>query len=152
MKAITTSLSVLILAALCPGIALAAPATQSVLVVNTSSAAVPVTLGTAPVNVEVGAKQTQVLFSGIVGTDTTLDVSSCAQIRVTASVPKDGEGTVYLTDDSVPTTAPDLFAAPVIMHLSSLTGPPDASTLLETPGLKLTIGGNGNPSAVVYCR
>jgi|WetSurSiteA1Bulk_404760.scaffolds.fasta_scaffold116672_1 hypothetical protein len=97
---------------------------------------------------------TQVLFSGILTDDTPLNVSACSQIRVTASVVKDGRGAVSLWDES----ATDLLAAPLILQLEG--GETYKSLLLETPGTVLTLSGFGYdglgnrspPSAAVYCR
>ena len=96
------------------------------------------------------ATKTQVLFSGVVAGDTALNVSACAQIRVTASAADKGgtPGSVFLWDDSAPST--DLLAAPLRMYLDDTN--PYQSALLETPGLTLTIGGSGGATAIVYCR
>src|SRR5262245_49854588 len=95
------------------------------------------------------APKTQVLFSGVVSlTGTALNVAGCEQIRVTASIPKEGSDTVFLWDDSAPSSA--LLAAPVVIPLDGTK--PYSSVLLETPGLTLTISGFGVATAIVYCR
>src|SRR5262245_56560321 len=94
--------------------------------------------------------KTQVLFSGVVGADVPLNVSNCAQIRVTASIPKGSSdpGAVFLWDESAPNTA--LLAAPLVIGLPSGGGYNSIS--LDTPGLTLAISGYGGVTAVVYCR
>ena len=125
MKATVSSLGVLILAVLFQGMAIAAPATK-----------------------------TLVLFSGLIGPFTApipLNVSACAQIRVTASSPRSTSldtAAVFLWDDSAPIT--DLLAAPLVIDLG--VGGSYSTALLETPGLTLTLGGYGSPTVVVYCR
>lgn len=88
------------------------------------------------------------LFNGAL-TETTLDVSACSQIRVTASAGKEGSGSVFLWDAS----SLDILAAPLVLALDATTS--YKSALLETPGTLLTLDGFGSPAppvVAIYCR
>jgi hypothetical protein len=131
------------------GHASAAPTPSQVLVTNTT---------TSPVPTAVQPAATRTVFTGSFTSfnESTVDVSTCSEIRVTSSVIKGGEGIVSLFDtlDSGVTFPPE-----VLHHSLGPNAPaelPYASDVLDTPGISLTLDVTPFPGSTVsvkiYCR